>query len=140
MIIRIFLLVCVMFSINSAHAQKVKLKNDVIYVDGEAAFSYARKMNKTELVVYNLNTKDELFTAIFYPVNIKIHEDNYYKIVFAHESESMEYTRVYWNKSLISWMLEQDVLTGEGKINTDKIDSFITKYDENVSERTMILR
>ena len=52
----------------------------------------------------------------------------------------MEYTRLYWNKSLIGWMLEQDVLTGEGKINTDKIDVFITKFDENVSERTMIIR
>lgn len=140
MIIRIFLFACVLFTINSAHAQKIKLKKEVVYVDGEATFSYAKKTHGIEFVVYTLNTKDELFTAIFYPGNKEIRDDNYYKLVFTDANKSLEYTRSYWNKSLISWLFEQDLLTIDGKMNSDKIDGFITKYDENVSERTMILR
>jgi len=51
----------------------------------------------------------------------------------------MEYTRPYWNKSLIVWLLEQELLTTDGKLDASKIDNFISKYDEKVSERTMIL-
>lgn len=140
MIIRIFLFACVLFTFNSVQAQKVKLKKDVVYVDGEAAFSYAKKTSGTELVVYTLNTKDELLTVIFYSGNKEIRDDNYYKLVFTNENKLMEYTRPYWNKSLIVWLLEQNILTIDGKMNPDKIDLFITKYDENISERTMILR
>ena len=140
MTIRFFLFVCLIFTLNSVHAQKVKLKKDIVYVDGEATFSYAKKTQGTELVIYALNTKDELLTAIFYPGNKEIRDDNYYKIVFTSENKSLEYTRAYWGKSLIKWLLEQEVLNAESGINSEKIDGFISKYDEKVLERRMILR
>ncbi len=140
MVARILLSICIIFTFHSVQAQKVKLKKDVVYVDGEATFSYAKKTHGTEFVVYTLNTKDELFTAIFYPGDTENRDDNYYKLVFTNEKKSLEYTRTYWNKFLISWLLEQDILTVEGTMNLSKIDNFIAKYDENVSERTMIVR
>ena len=139
MILKTLLSVCLMFTFYNAQAQKVKLKNEVIYVDGEATFSYAKKTHGTELVVYTLNTKDELFTAIFYSGDAQINDDNYYRLVFTTENKSMEYTRTYWNKFLIQWLLEQDVLTTGGKLDASKIDGFISKYDENISERTVIM-
>ncbi|MCJ8291144.1 MAG: hypothetical protein HRT58_15770 [Crocinitomicaceae bacterium] len=139
MITRILLSVCMIFTFYSVQAQKVKLKKDVIYVDGEATFSFAKKTHGTEFVVYTLNTKDELFTAIFYAGNTEVRDDNYYKLVFTNEKKSMEYTRTYWNKYLIGWLLEQDILNVKGEMDPDKIDGFITKYDENISERTVII-
>lgn len=137
--IKILFTLLLLFTLPSAYAQKVKMKNDVIYVDGEASFSYAKRTHGTEIVVYTLNTKDELFTAIFYSGDAETRDDNYYRLVFSGEDKSMEYTRPYWNKSLIVWLLEQEVLTGDGKLDASKIDNFISKYDEKVSERTMIL-
>jgi len=55
--IKILFTLLLLFTLPSAYAQKVKLKNDVIYVDGEAAFSYAKRTHGTEIVVYTLNTK-----------------------------------------------------------------------------------
>lgn len=140
MITRILLSICMIFTFCSVQAQKVKLKKDIIYVDGEARFSYAKKTHGREFVVYTLNTKDELFTAIFYSGDSENSEGDYYKLVFTNEKKSMEYTRTYWNKYLITWLIEQDILLVEGTMDPDKIDNFINKYDENITERTMILR
>ncbi|NVK66488.1 MAG: hypothetical protein HWE22_17990 [Flavobacteriales bacterium] len=136
---KILFTLLLLFTLPSAYAQKVKLKKEVIYVDGQATFSFAKRTHGTEIVVYTLNTKDELFTAIFYPGDNETRDDNYYRLVFTGDDKSMEYTRAYWNKSLITWLLEQGILTTDGKLDASKIDNFISKYDEKVSERTMIL-
>ena len=120
--------------------KNVKLKKGTIYKDGTEFLSYEKKSNGTELVVYKLNSKDELFTAIFYPGEVEDKNDNYYKLLFINEDMSLEYSRAYWNKSLIKWLLEQGVLSEEGEINKDKLEVFIKKYDENISEQTIRIR
>ncbi|WP_452231121.1 MULTISPECIES: hypothetical protein [unclassified Lacinutrix] len=44
----------------------------------------------------------------------------------------------YWNKSLIKWFIEQGLLDLNGDFNDDKVDVFIEKFDENITERTII--
>lgn len=90
-----------------------------------------------ELVVFELNTEKELFTAIFYNGDKENRNDNIYRLIFSESEKSMEYSRPYWNKSLIIWLLEQKIITPDGKIDQDKINLFIKKFDESLTERTL---
>lgn len=38
---------------------------------------------------------------------------------------------------LINWLIKEKVLTTEGIINPDKLDIFVEKYDENITNRTI---
>lgn len=110
-------------------SQKVKLKNNTIFIDGIETLGFDKKSNKTEYVIYKLNTKDEIINVVS---NMN---ENYKKIIFSESKKSLETRLGYWNSSFIKWLIEQNVLERNGKINEDKIDAFIFKYDENISKR-----
>lgn len=136
----LFLIALSLLFTQNSFAQKVKMKKGTIYLDGQEFLSYEKRSNGMEVVVFELNTEKELFTCIFYNGNKEIRDDNYYRLVFSESVKSMEYSQPYWNKSLIKWLLEQKVLTDDGKIDDEKIDIFIKKFDEKVSERTILGR
>lgn len=116
----------------SIYAQKIKLKKETIYIDGIPVLSYEKKSYGNEFVIYELNTKNELITDVY-----NVHGD-YQKIIFTNQQKSMEMRPAYWNKSLIKWFIEQGLLDINGNFNADKVDSFIEKFDEKITERTIL--
>ena len=130
-------LLLLLYSGSGFSQTKVKLKKNTVYLNGEEFLSFEKKSHGAELVVYELNTKNELFSAIGNLGDPNIDSDDIYKLIFAESGKSMEYSPPYWNKRLIQWLLEQEVLTSDGTINEEKLDSFIKKYDEKLTERTL---
>lgn len=112
-------------------SQKVKLKKEVIYIEGNEALSFEKKSHNNEYVIYELNTKNEIINVISY-IN-----EGYKKILFTESKKSLETTLGYWNSSFIKWLIEQNVLSLEGKLNSDRIDFFIEKYDEKITDRKL---
>ena len=128
-------------SFGSLSAQKVKLKDGKILIDKQEVLSYEMKSYKTEFVVYELGTKNELFTAIYFDTGTKEDRtDDYIKVTFTASGKSFETSKAYFRKYLIKWFIEQGVLNLDGTLNEDKIDAFIKKYDENISKRTIITK
>ncbi|WP_239178615.1 hypothetical protein [Tenacibaculum sp. Mcav3-52] len=124
------ILICSFFLfLTVCHAQKVKMKNNVIFINGKETLRYAKKSHNNEYVIYELHTKNEIINVVS---NIN---DGYKKILFVKSKKSLETTLGYWNKSFIKWLIEQDVMTIDGKLNNDQIDIFIEKYDEKITER-----
>lgn len=113
------------------------MKKNIIYLDGTEFLSFEKKSHGSEFVIYELNTKNELFSAIGNLGDFNDDSDDIYKLFFTASEKSMEYSPPYWNKQLILWLLEQEVLTYEGIIDESKIDVFIKKYDEKLTERTL---
>lgn len=132
----LFLITLSIFLSGNSFSQKIKMKKGTIYLDGEEFLTYEKRSSAMEFVVFELNSENELFTAIFYNGDKETRDDNIYRLIFTNSEKKMEYSRPYWNRSLISWLMEQKVLTAEGKINEEKIDIFIKKFDENLTERT----
>lgn len=136
--LRTLLLSLVLLSVSGySFSQKVKLKKNTIYLDGNEFLSFEKKSHGSEFVIYELNTKNELFSAIGNLGDFNDDSDDIYKLFFTASEKSMEYSPPYWNKQLILWLLEQEVLTYEGTIDESKIDVFIKKYDEKLTERTL---
>lgn len=120
-----FLLTGICFS------QKVKLKKEVIYIEGKEALSFEKKSHNNEYAIYELNTKNEIVNVVS---NVN---EGYKKIIFTESKKSLETTLGYWNSSFIKWLIEQNVLSIDGKLNSNKIDYFIEKYDEKITERKL---
>jgi len=125
-------IILLLFLSTAAFAQKIKLKKGIIYVNKKEVLSYEKKSYGNEFVIYELGTKNELIIDIFNP------NGNYQKIFFPNQKKSMEMRPKYWNKSLIKWFIEQGILDVNGNFNKDKVDIFIEKYDEKITERTII--
>jgi len=113
------------------------MKKGTIYLNDQEFLTYEKRSNAMELVVFELNAENELFTCIFYNGDKETRNDNYFRLIFSESEKSMEYSQTYWNKSLIAWLLEQKIITSDGKIDNDKIDLFIKKFDEKLTERTL---
>jgi len=126
------LLICLFLSFSGiCHAQKVKLKKEVIYIDSKEVLSFDKKSHNNEYVIYELNTKNEIINVVS---NVN---EGYKKIVFTESKKSLETTLGYWNSSFIKWLIEQNVLSLDGKLNSEEIDSFIEKYDEKITDRKL---
>lgn len=126
------LLICLFLSFfGICQAQKVKLKKEVIFIDGKEVLNFDKKSHNNEYVIYELNTKNEIINVVS---NVN---EGYKKIIFTESKKSLETTLGYWNSSFIKWLIEQDVLSLDGKLNGNKIDSFIEKYDERITSRKL---
>ncbi|WP_430412305.1 hypothetical protein [Kordia sp.] len=105
------------------------MKRGTIFIEGTETLSYEKKSHKTEYVIYKLNTKEEIINVVS---NIR---EGYKKIYFVESKKSLETRLTYWNRSFIKWLIEQNVLNLNGTINDEKVDSFIAKYDERITQR-----
>ncbi|MBM6498408.1 hypothetical protein H9X54_003710 [Flavobacterium macrobrachii] len=74
-------------------------------------------------------------------------EDDYYILNFLQEKikvETQDFSKIasFMNskkamQKLIKWLVKEKVITPEGTINRDKLDTFYEKYNENIVNRTM---
>ncbi len=115
----------------SAQAQNVKLKNDILYINGNECLSYKFQYSKTEITLFELNTDKEL---IYMNSN-----GDFTKYTFTTLNKSMESRRgSSWN-----WILKdfvnQGVIDSNCNLNEIKVTSYIEKFDEKISNRTIII-
>ena len=123
----------------SVTAQKIKLKDDILYFGDKATFSYAKKSLNNELYVYKLNTKEELLNMIVDNNNTESKVDDGKKIVFTKQNTTIQ-SKTFRNRKwdfLIALLIEEKVIDLKGDINLDNLKRFKAKYDENDINKTM---
>ena len=132
-----FLLVVLAFTANKVHAQKVEMKDDIIKVDGKDFLSYKiPKSNKFECTIYKLNTQEELLFIIFHTNQTTGYSDDDYLILnFTGLHLKMESSKAYAWKYTIKWLIESKIFNSNGDLDTEKVNAFIDKYNENISDK-----
>ncbi|RSC93440.1 hypothetical protein [Tenacibaculum singaporense] len=121
-------------------SQKIKLKKGKVLVDGKEILNYQKRGLGTELILYSLDSKDEIVNM--FQENNGTHsylDDDYKKMFFTKDEIWVESSRVStrgW-KYMIKLLLENNVLDNEGSINSKNLKKFAKKYDENITNRTV---
>jgi hypothetical protein len=121
-----------LLTMSSIRAQEVKLKKEVVYVDGTAAFNFEKKAMGNELYVYKLNTKEELLNMIVDNNNTESKVDDSKKIVFTKQNTTIK-SKGFRGKSyesLLVMLLEAKAINLNGEISTDNLIRFKAKYDD----------
>lgn len=134
-------------SFNLSHSQEVEIKDDKVYLDGKELLRY-EKVNMAQHSFYTLTDDEEiLLYKEFDNETPKYVEDDYYILNFLQEKikvETQDFSKIasFMNskkamQKLIKWLVKEKVITPEGTINRDKLDTFYEKYNENIVNRTM---
>ncbi len=136
------LAICITFS-NTVNAQKAKLKNDIVYIDGEEKFQFERRNSAMLFTLYTLDKETELVTI--YRNNGGTPGENYddfVQITFPNNDIRIESVSIkgYSFAWFVERLLKDKVLDLEGKIDEDKLRAFALKYDENITNRTLRIR
>lgn len=136
----------VLLSSFAVNAQEVEIVKDKILLDGKQFLKY-EKINLVNHSFFNMNDDEILNFRSFDNETPKYMEDDYFALNFINEKtkvESTDFSRImaFMNsrkscEKLIKWMLKDKVLNTDGTINPEKLEVFVQKYDEKVTERTM---
>jgi hypothetical protein len=140
------LLAAVLFGINFMFSQEVKIKKDKIFVDGNLFLKY-EKINVNTHSVYDLDDNEILFVSFKDNETPQYLDDDFYILNFTTEKikiESSDYSRIasFMNskktmQKMIKWLLKDKVINKDGTINSEKLELFFEKYDENITNRTI---
>lgn len=122
-----------------SHAQDVKLKKDIVTVDGEQKFQYEKRRSATEFTLYSLDKEKEILTIIRNTANSKSIDDNYVQIIFADYNVRVETIRLkgYTYARFLELLFKEKVLLVDGSVDEARLQTFFAKYDENVTNRTI---
>lgn len=134
-------------SFNLSHSQEIEIKDDKVYLDGKELLRY-EKVNVIQHSFYTLKDDEEiLLYKEFDNETPKYVDDDYYILNFLQEKikvETQDFSKIasFMNskkamQKLIKWLVKEKVITPEGTINRDKLDTFYEKYNENIVNRTM---
>ncbi|MFK7756626.1 MAG: hypothetical protein AB8B53_06815 [Flavobacteriales bacterium] len=138
--IKIYLsLIALLISVLTASAQKIKLKDDKVYVDGSYLMDYESKLMLNEF--YLLKEGEELVMVLWNDNGTREYkEDDFMTIHFLKEDIKVETHRTRMRKGIVKWLLSGDVLTSDGQVVKEKAELFYKKFDEKITERTIISR
>ncbi|PHR71170.1 MAG: hypothetical protein COA67_06975 [Lutibacter sp.] len=86
--------------------------------------------------IYDLNSNDEL---MYFHINdnetFHYMDDDYVKVFFTNSEKILESKSHH--RVVMAQLINEKVFDSEWNIDEDKIDKFIKKYDENISNRTI---
>lgn len=137
------LLVIIFFSLFisiTTNAQDINLKKNFVTVDGEQRFQYEKRRSATEFSLYSLDKEKEILTIIRNKGGTAGYSyDDYVQLIFAEHNVRVESVRLkgYSYKWFVKLLLKEKVLTSDSSIDEQKLQVFFTKYDENVTNRTI---
>ena len=132
------ILLIAILATSSLYAQKVKLKKDKILIDGTEVFSYKLNQSKAWLSIYELNTNNELiFIKEATNGTYNYRNDDYTIYKFLEQDIIVEISTYTFWKSHIKFLLENKVFDVNGNLNITEIELLKTKFDENITERTI---
>ena len=137
---RVIFIIISLFFTTVSFAQKVQFKKSKVLIDKIETFDFNRSLLSNDFSLYKLNSKDEIiYISHFNNETPRYHDDDYKKIVFIKQNIIVESSRLRSKtlKQLIRLLLEEEILDKDGNINPEKLQSFVTKYNENITNRTM---
>lgn len=121
---------------STVHAQKVEMKNEKITVDGKDFLSFKFFDTKRELAIYKLNTDEELIYVIYNENQTPGYfNDDYYTITFSGLKLKMETSKWDLWKKTVNWFYQNNLFDSNGNLNVEKVNNFVTKYNEPISEQ-----
>lgn len=135
----LFLLISVV-SYNLVSAQKVKLKNDFVLIDGVKVFKYEKNAGDGWLSLYDLNTGDEV---IFIRENDNgtdgsyNRDDDYTQYKFINEDIVIEISTYNHWKNHVKFLYKNKCFDLEGKIDKKNVQRTFDKFDEKITDRTI---
>lgn len=132
----LFLLLFTLICFNHINAQKVKLKKGIVLVDGKEKFKYERKGMGTEFSLYSIDTEKEI---LFILRNNNKNDGSFYQLIFIEENCKLETAKLsnHSFKYFIEKLIREKVMDLKGNIDLKILDTFFSKYDENITNRTI---
>jgi hypothetical protein len=133
-------------SFSTYFAQEVAIKDDKVLLDGKQILK-AEKINVFQYSFYTMKDDEEILMYKYMDNETpKYPEDDYYILNFLTEKIKVETTDVskianFMNsrkgmEKLIKWLLKERVINNDGELNSDRVQIFKDKYNENITERT----
>ena len=132
--------VVILISISApAYSQKVKIKNGKVTINETEVFNY--KEGKNDISLYNIFTNEEIIFIKKNAGNITEdpdkYKDDYVTYMFLKEKIKVEIATTKYD---IGFLYNQGIFDLSGNLNLEKIILFKEKYDENISEKTIIVK
>lgn len=137
------ILTILLFSVLSLpmlHAQKIKLKDNQVLLDGKAILGFERLRAGNDMLVKKLGTEETLISFQRHDNETRSYpQDDYYKIYFPETKQLIESANLNgWPYAKVLEMLvKQKALNPDGTLNPEKVDDFVQQYDENITNRTL---
>ena len=125
-----FFLFFTLLIVNSSFSQSLNIKKDIVFIDGKECLKIS-KSDANNIAILDLEGKEIIFLKF-------IHDSKYgslyNKIIFLDQKVSFtSKTYIYTKKLLIKRLLAEKVIEN-CKLNTEKIEKFILKFDEEVEK------
>ncbi|MCW3162690.1 hypothetical protein [Chryseobacterium oryctis] len=142
-LISLFLLIT---SFNFYFSQDVVIKDDKVLLDGKQILK-AEKINSGQYSFYTMKDDEEILMYKFMDNETpRYMDDDFYILNFLTEKTKIESTdfskiaNIFNSKKgmekLVKWLLKERVINNEGELNSDRVQIFKEKYDQNITERT----
>ena len=135
----VLIIFCLMSS-SALLAYKVKLKKGDVVVDGVKCFEYEKRNAGTELSLYTVESREEMI--LIYKNDNETsgyYDDDFVQITFIKEQKKFE--SAAWGNYPFKWHIEKlfdnQVVDFKGQIDSDKLNTFFTKYHEDITNRTI---
>ncbi|WP_452226290.1 hypothetical protein [Lacinutrix cladophorae] len=117
-----------MLSISIMQAQKIKIKKGIISVDGTACLS--TDGDPINISFYDTNGEEIIFMKY---LDTKRGE-NYMKITFLDQKLSLTSKSIIFTRKMLVRRLLSNKVIENCKLNPDKVERFILKFDENIEK------
>lgn len=125
---KIVMTVCIaLCAISILNAQKIKIKKDIVYLDGQECLKVSGDPNN---VSFSDLEGHELFFLKF--IRNTRYASLYTKVTFFDDDLSLTSSSYIFSKKLLIKKLLLDGTLKDCKLVSDKVKRFVQKYDENV--------
>lgn len=125
-------------SANLSLAQKVKMKNEVVTIDGVEMFNFQKTKFMDEYYFYQLGTKTEVINiALNRNGTPENNDDDYTKIYFKNSNVVIESKSIWFGLNsapVIEKLIQENVISIEGIVNEENLKLFYTKYNEVIQK------
>jgi hypothetical protein len=112
---------------NVIQAQKIKIKKGVIYVDDVECLS--TDGDPVNISFYDSEGEEIVFMKY---LDDKRDGDNYMRVTFLKQKKSFTSKSIIFTKKMLIRRLLNTKTIEDCKLNEDKVDRFILKYDEDI--------
>lgn len=140
---KIYLIGFTIFLLSSKSGADIDLKKDKVIINNVEAFVYDKKGLGNEFSLFTIDGKTELIYGKRNDNGTRQYkEDDYVTLKFLEQKLTVDNYRFGYStwKKIIEIIYENKVFTEDFKINEEALNVFVEKYNENITNRTIITR
>ncbi|GEM_PF-6738740 len=133
----ITLAILFLFFTCTTFAQEIKFKKGFVLWDGEKVMEYRIENFGNEFYLYELGKTDEeeIVLIMARDNNTKeFKDDDYNKIYFSKQKQSLEISQSYMFKAQIEKMIRKKVISKFGTVDEANMQAYIDKFDEDLPQ------